>query len=267
MFTFSKLFWVLVQPSNLMLVLLVLATGGLLLGYRRAGLWLLGGVTAVLATVTLLPVGIWLLTPIENRFPVPSLPEHVDGVVMLGGAVKGGISASRGQIALSAAAERVTALQALARRYPDARLVVTTGFGRLVSGQGHPARALEAYFPTQGLDPARIVFEDRSRNTHDNAILTKQLVKPLEGERWLLVTSAFHMPRAIGVFRQVGWPVTAYPVDFRTQEATDLAPLLGGLAEPNVAERLLAFDTAIKAWVGLIAYRLLGRTDALLPAP
>lgn len=97
MFTFSKLFWVLVQPSNLMLILLVLATLALLIGYRRSGLLVLGAVTAVLLTVTILPIGIWLLTPMENRFPQPILPDHVDGVVMLGGGVDGGISASRGQ--------------------------------------------------------------------------------------------------------------------------------------------------------------------------
>jgi len=267
MFTLSKLFWALIQPSNVMLLLLVLATLALLRGYRRFGSWLLASVTAVLVAITVLPIGTWLLIPIESRFPPPTLPDHIDGVVMLGGGVDGGKSAVWQQIALNEAAERVTALQELARRYPDARLVVSGGIGRLVEGPGHPARALEVYYARQGLDPARILFEDRSRNTYENAVLTRQQVQPAPGERWLLVTSAYHMPRAIGVFRQAGWPVTAYPVDFRTTGSVDLPMLLDRLAQPSVADRLIELDLAIKAWVGLVAYRLTGRTDALFPAP
>ncbi|MGH6919499.1 MAG: YdcF family protein [Geminicoccaceae bacterium] len=267
MFVFSKLAWVLVQPSNLLLLLLILATAGLLLGYRRFATWLLCGVTAALVVVTVLPVGTWLLLPIENRFAPPALPEQIDGVIMLGGAVEHDISALRGQIALNEAAERVTALVELARRYPGARLVVSGGIGGLVGGPGHPARALEAFYRQQGLDVARIEFEKDSRNTHENAALAKELVRPGPDECWLLVTSAHHMPRSIGVFRQAGWPVIAYPVDYRSSGTADLRRALGRLAEPNVAERLIELDLAIKSWLGLVAYRLLGRTSVLFPAP
>jgi uncharacterized SAM-binding protein YcdF (DUF218 family) len=267
MFVFSKLAWVLVQPSNLLLLLLILAAIGLLLGYRRFGTWLLCGVTAALVAVTVLPIGTWLVMPIENRFPPPALPEQIDGIVMLGGAVEPDTSAIRNQIALNGAAERVTALVELARRYPDARLVVSGGIGDLVGGAGHPARALEAFYRQQGLDVARIEFEEGSRNTHENAALAKELVRPGPDERWLLVTSAYHMPRSIGVFREAGWPVIAYPVDYRSSGKADLRAALGRLAEPNVAERLIELDLAVKSWAGLFAYRLMGRTGTLFPAP
>jgi uncharacterized SAM-binding protein YcdF (DUF218 family) len=261
MYLFSKLAWALIQPSNLLLLLLILATAALLLGWRRFGTWLLCGVSATLAAITVLPIGTWLLMPIENRFAPPALPEEIDGVVVLGGAVEEQIGELRGQIALNDAAERVTALVELARRYPNARLVVSGGIG----GPGHPARALEAFYREQGLDVARIVFEERSRNTQENAVLTRQLVRPGPDERWLLVTSAYHMPRSIGVFRAAGWPVIAYPVDYRTAGPIDLRAVLGGLAEPNVAERLMELDLAVKSWVGLVAYWLMGRTSALFP--
>jgi uncharacterized SAM-binding protein YcdF (DUF218 family) len=267
MFVFSKLAWVLVQPSNLLLLLLILAAAGLLLGYRRFGTWLLCGVTLALVVVTLLPIGTWLVIPIENRFPPPVLPERVDGIIMLGGAVEQDTSAIRQQIALNEAAERVTALVELARRYPDARLVVSGGIGTLVGGPGHPARALEAFYRQQGLDGARIVFEEHSRNTLENAALTKGLARPGPGERWLLVTSAYHMPRSIGVFRQAGWPVIAYPVDYRSSGRVDFWQALGRLAEPDVAQRLIELDLAVKSWAGLLAYWLIGRTGALFPAP
>jgi uncharacterized SAM-binding protein YcdF (DUF218 family) len=204
--------------------------------------------------------------PIENRFAPPALPDEIDGVVVLGGAVEEQISARRGQAALNDGAERVTALVELARRYPDARLVVSGGTGSLVGGPGHPARALEAFYREQGLDLGRITFEERSRNTQENAALTRQLVRPGPDERWLLVTSAYHMPRSVGVFRQAGWPVIAYPVDYRSG-SVDLRSMLGRLAEPDLAARLIELDLAIKSWVGLLAYRLMGRTSALFPAP
>jgi uncharacterized SAM-binding protein YcdF (DUF218 family) len=267
MFVFSKLAWALVQPSNLLLLALILAALALLLGYRRSGTLLLCGVTLALIVVTVLPIGTWLLTPIENRFAPPALPEHVDGIVMLGGGVEPDTSAIRGQIALNESAERVTALVELAHRYPEARLVVSGGIGSLVGGAGHPARALEAFYRQQGLDVARIQFEERSRNTHENAVFAKELVHPGPDERWLLVTSAYHMPRSIGVFRQAGWPMIAYPVDYRSRGAVDFRGVLGRLVEPNVAERLIELDLAVKSWVGLLAYRLMGRTSALFPAP
>ena len=266
MYVFSKLAWVLVQPSNLLLLLLIVASAALLLGWRRFGTWLLCGVSAALVAITVLPVGTWLLMPIENRFAPPALPDEIDGVVMLGGAVEEQISARRGQAALNDGAERVTALVELARRYPDARLVVSGGTGSLVGGPGHPARVLEAFYREQGLDLGRITFEERSRNTQENAAFTRQLVRPGPDERWLLVTSAYHMPRSVGVFRQAGWPVIAYPVDYRSG-SVDLRSMLGRLAEPDLAARLIELDLAIKSWVGLLAYRLMGRTSALFPAP
>ena len=123
MYLFSKLAWVLIQPSNLLLLLLVLASIALLLGWRHFGTWLVCGISAALVAMTVLPIGAWLLMPIENRFAPPALPEEIDGIVMLGGAVEEQISELRGQIALNESAERATALVELARRYPDARLV------------------------------------------------------------------------------------------------------------------------------------------------
>jgi uncharacterized SAM-binding protein YcdF (DUF218 family) len=208
-----------------------------------------------------------LLRPLENRFPRPALPDHVDGIILLSGAASARLSADRDDVALNSHADRFMAFLDLAHRFPEARLVFTggaTGDDPAAPTQAEVARRL---FDAIGFDSSRITFEAEARDTWDNARLTKALVEPDPGETWLLVTSAFHMPRAIGVFRQAGWPVTAYPVDYRTMGTVDLALVLGRLAEPSVADRLVELDLAIKTWVGLVAYRLLGRTDALFPAP
>jgi uncharacterized SAM-binding protein YcdF (DUF218 family) len=111
----------------------------------------------------------------------------------------------------------------------------------------------------QGIDAARIRVEERSRNTYENAVFSRALVEPQAGQVWLLVTSASHMARAVGCFRHLGWPVVAYPVDYRTESS----PRPGFL----LAEHLALLDLIVKEWVGLVAYRILGYTDTLLPAP
>lgn len=107
-------------------------------------------------------------------------------------------------------------MAALARRYPQARLVFTGGSGNLGGGSPSESEIVGRYADPMGLPRTRLILEDRSRNTRENAAFTADMVKPKPGERWLLVTSAWHMPRAIGCFRQAGFAVIAYPVDYRT---------------------------------------------------
>jgi uncharacterized SAM-binding protein YcdF (DUF218 family) len=257
----SKLLWPLAQPSNLLILLLLVGVLALGLGRRRLARVLLCGVAAILVPIAVLPVGQWLLTPLEDRFPAPTaLPERVDGVIVLGGGIDLEITAARGQVTLQDSAERFTTLIELAHRYPDARLVFTGGEEWLSRVELRMAQAGRRFYQEQGLDVGRITFEGRARNTHENAVFSRDLVRPAPGERWLLVTSASHMPRAVGVFRQTGWPVLAYPVDYRT---TGGVRLWAGL---DAARRLEEFDSAIKAWLGLIAYWLSDRSSALFPA-
>jgi uncharacterized SAM-binding protein YcdF (DUF218 family) len=112
-----------------------------------------------------------------------------------------------------------------------------------------------------GIDPARVIFERDSRNTYENALYTKRLAEPGPDEVWLLVTSAFHMPRAVGVFRQAGWRVVPYPVDYQS----------GGLDHAGLGFDLVGgldlIDLAVHEWLGLGAYRAFGWTDALYPGP
>ena len=128
--------------------------------------------------------------------------------------------------------------------------------------RGNEAEYALAMFESFGIARERLVAEDKSHNTVENARFSKALADPKPGERWLLVTSAYHMPRAIGIFRQAGFPVEAYPVDWRTRGAIDLMmpfdSLTGGLRRT---------DTAVREWVGLFAYWITGQSAALFPAP
>jgi uncharacterized SAM-binding protein YcdF (DUF218 family) len=260
----SKVAWFFTTPSNL-LVSLVLAGAVLALvpRLRRVGL----AAAAVFAAATLVaglsPLSSLLILPLEERFPVP--PDDgapVAGIVLLGGAVEADDSAALGQVVSNDSADRVLATIALAHRHPAARIVISGGGGTVFGSGTAEAPIVARFFREIGIAPDRLVVEDRSRTTSENAAFTRALVAPQAGERWLLVTSAWHMPRAVGVFRQAGFPVTAYPVDRRTGGTANLWRFFA-----FASEGLRRLDVAVKEWAGLLAYRATGRTGELFPGP
>jgi uncharacterized SAM-binding protein YcdF (DUF218 family) len=260
-FQASKVLWTLAQPSNLLVAAFTAGVLALGLGRSKLARWLLYPATAALVLIGVLPVGQWLLLPLENRFPAAAAAAPVDGIVVLGGGINVGISEGRGRVAFENTGERFITLIELARRYPDARLIFTGGLPWLSEEGLTEAAVMRRFASDHGIASDRVIFEDQARNTHDNAVLSKALAAPVPGERWLLVTSASHMPRAVGVFRGVGWPVIPYPVDYRTRGELALFVI------PDAARRWSEFDQAIRSWTGLLAYWWSGRIDSPFPAP
>ena len=260
-FYLSKLFWLLVQPLNLIGALVLLGIVLSLFRLRRLGLLFSATGLAVLALGAWTSLGALLLHPLEDRFSRPDpAPTQVAGIVVLGGGFEGAVNLARGGYELNASGDRFVEAAVLARRYPSARVVVTGGTGSLVlEGEGDAdtaPRLLEAL----GVARERLVLENRSRNTHENALFTRELVVPQPGETWLLVTSAFHMPRSVGLFRKAGFDVVPWPSDYQTSGTETF-----GLAEDNVMDSLRNLSLAIREWIGLLAYRLTGRIDEILP--
>jgi len=156
--------------------------------------------------VAILPIGDWLMIPLESRFPLMrSFPARVDGIVVLGGIVDQYTTKATGQLSLGDGVERLTEFSALAKRYPNARLVFTGGSASLTDQDVKEADMLAPFLSDLGLDPKRVIFENRARNTFENVSLSKALVNPAKGESWILITSARHMPRSVGVFRKAGF--------------------------------------------------------------
>lgn len=260
-FILSKLFWYLASPGNLLALLAV--TGGIRLAAtrRRRGLALVfvGGLGFL--AIAVLPVSTWAIAPLENRFPQPTLPQRVDGIIVLGGAVEPRISAAHGVPAVNNAAERLLTAAVLARRYPTARIVLSGGEATIVPEGFHEANVMREVLVRQGIAPERLEVEGTSRNTYENAVDSYRLAQPKPGHVWVLITSGWHMPRAVGCFRKIGWPVIPYPVDYRAADPSDFVTTF------LLFEELPPLTLAMKEWVGLVAYRVLGRTDALFPAP
>ena len=262
MFGLSKVLGFFALPSNL---LIVLALAGILImrtRFSRFGQGLTIGAVILLAVVGIAPVGNALILPLEERFPKwDARGGAPHGIVVLGGAVSPDVSAVRKDVALNEAAERMTAVAKLARDYPAARIAFTGGTGRLFAGATE-ADFVADLFESFGIARDRLVLENRARNTVENAVFTRDLVKPKPGERWLLVTSAHHMPRSVGIFRKANFPVEAYPVDYRTRGAEDLSGPFGSLAAG-----LARTDAAMHEWAGLVIYWLAGQTSELFPGP
>lgn len=261
----SKLIWVLISPDSLLLLALLSAYLLLLLGMPQAGRRLLGTSCLCASLLAILPVGEWLVLPLETRFQAaPTLGDEVDGIIVLGGFVDTARSAAWGQVQTNEAAERLLAWQALARRYPQAKLVFTGGNGSLRGS--HDAHAykesssIPALMHQLGLAERSVQLESESRNTWENVQMSHALLSPAPDEHWLLVTSAAHMPRAVGIFCTYDWPVQPYPVDFRADRKRLLR------VELAFAEHLLSLRNASREWVGLIAYYLTGKTTELLPS-
>ncbi|MEP3047601.1 MAG: YdcF family protein [Roseibium sp.] len=263
-FYVAKIGYFIIQPSNF---LIALTLGGLLLclvkkRQRLGKLFIWFGVVGLLI-FGFSPAANWIILPLEDRFQRPGTLAGYDGVIILGGAVDTVVTGERGDTALTTSGERLTIAARLARQIPDAKIIHTGGHGLIIPAQATEAEGAVRLFRDFGVSEERIVLEDTSRNTWENAVLTKELLQPGRQQTWLLVTSAYHMPRSIGVFEAAGWTgVTAYPVDYRTRGPNDRFLWFGGLSNG-----LRRFDIAFREWVGLAAYWATGRSSKIFPGP
>ena len=262
-FVLSKTVGFFALPSNLLIAIGIAGLVLLCTRFARLASWLVVTSLMLIAIAGLSPLGNALILPLEQRFPPWDASRGPpDGVVVLGGAIWPDVSAARGVVGLNDAAERITATAELARRYPNARIIFSGGSSNLMFDQIAEAPFAVQELEALGVAHDRITAEEQSRNTVENAVFARLIADPKPGERWLLVTSAYHMPRAMGVFRAAGFPVEAYPVDWRTRGPMD------ALRPANtLSEGLTRTDTAFHEWIGLVAYRLAGNTKELFPAP
>ncbi len=267
-FYLAKLLWFFLQPSCLIAFLLLLGTIMVWTYWARWGRRIVALAAILLLVVGLSPLGNWLVLPLEDRFPRADLSngEPPTGFIVLGGAEQRYIGEGRDAPTLNEAGDRIVEAALLANRFPDARVAISGGDAAMFYPSESEALGTAAILIGLGISRNRLVLEDESRDTFENAEFVKAKLSQLEllgrGERWVLITSAAHMPRAMGCFRQAGFAVEPWPVDYRTRGPEDAwRPF------DKVSEGLRRVDMATREWVGLLAYWVAGRTDALFPAP
>jgi uncharacterized SAM-binding protein YcdF (DUF218 family) len=271
--TLRWLLWSLASPSQILVACAI--AGGLLLLLARPRIGppgrvaRLGRALAVtgglgLLVFGLLPTSHALARVLEERFPRPDLPPDVAGIVLLGGAERLAASEAHGEPLLNAFGTRYVAALRLAARYPQARLVHTGG-ARLPDGTrrlGTESGVAAAVLEGSGLDRRRIVYESIARDSCEHPARVRDLVRPAPGETWVVVTSAMHMPRAMGCFRAAGWPgIVPYPTDYRVVAGD------WDRGSFRVTDNLALLDAALHEWIGLAYYRLTGRIAEIFPAP
>ena len=262
-FLLSKTLGIILLPTNFLIGIGLVGALLLVTRFASAGRKLLVAAAVLLAICGWSPLGKLMLYPLEARFPAWDAARGApDGIVVLGGPIDADLSLAHGAPVVSAAGDRIIAAAVLAHRYPKARVIYSGGSANLVAGDdAREADYAAELFEGFGIEKARLLMERRARNTLENAEFSKALAAPKPGERWLLVTSAFHMPRSIGLFRKAGFDVEAYPVDWRLARA-DLLTLF------HIAgDGLVRADLAVREWMGLIAYWATGKIDDLLPGP
>ena len=268
-FLASKILFLVTRPSSLIIVLIVL---GLLVArfapvrVARWGRRLLGLGLAALLVATLTPLGPALVWTIEERFPdaVAANEPAPAGIVLLGGGTDGHMEELRGLPRFLEGAEAVYETARLAKRWPAVPIVLTGGGSGGIADDGRDfteAGSMARMLIESGVDPARLILERRARTTWENALFSRDMVRPEPGARWVLVTQAWHMPRSIGAFRAAGWSgIVAHPAAYDT---------VGGRPRlrPPLVEGLRLTDIAGKEILGLIGYRLTGRSSELWPSP
>jgi uncharacterized SAM-binding protein YcdF (DUF218 family) len=256
MFEISKILWGLFQPASLILFCLIAAASFWIAGRTKISLGLFAGVAALFLILGFSPLGDWLLGSLEDRATAMAATnlDGASGIIVLGGGLEGELQAEDLTVA-DKFGGRLAETVKLARRYPTLPVIFSGGIGDLIA---RPAAIPEAehsrnYFERHGILPPRLLLEGGSRNTFENASLTAKLLHPKPGQSWILVTSAFHMPRAKALFEAQGFRVLAYPVDYQAKR-----PHPAGRNVASYFERFRRFDLAAKEWVGISVYWLRG---------
>ena len=262
-FAFSKIFWAFFAPGNILFILGFLGARmalGQHRGRQRAGARLCLIVASIGLAFIFLPIGDWLLLPLEGSGPAPGLPAQIDGIILLGGAEDTRSSIDRHQPAMRYAADRYLVFSEMAQRYPQARLIFAGGTGELSPAEtGREKDIAQSVTIALGIPQSRMTYEGASRNTRENATFAADIVHPKPDQHWLLVTSAFHMTRALAVFRKAGWNVSPAPADYQSS-GEYFAP-----TNFRLYDQLYKATNAVHEYFGLVAYRLMGYTDSLWP--
>lgn len=257
-FILSKTAGMIIRVEIWLLLALFLTLLALWRGRLRRAKVLLGAIFAFVLILSYFPIGSSMFARIEGTFPVEPPLSNVTGIVILGGAERSAAMRTWGPVQFGEGGERYTVALELAKRFPQAKVLFTGGSGNIHDIQGitaSEAAVAEQFFTTHNIAPERLLLEGRSRNTAENAALSLVIADPKEGEVWVLITSAYHLPRAVRSFDAAGWPdMVPYPVDFRTSSG-------GGGFYPylHLSNNMNHLNILMKELLGTLVYEITGR--------
>jgi len=261
-FYISKIFWLVAQPLSLTFLLIVVGLAAGLLKWNRIRTLASVAAALILFVTLFTTTGAVLLQTLEDRFVRADLPAGGPAcIVTLGGGFDAEVVAARGGFEMTQAGDRFVETLRLARDFPEARILVSGGDGSLSGAYDGDAAISERFLSAFGIPAERLIREGQSRDTFENAARTEALLASHGLSNCLLITSAFHMPRSMGLFRQRGIDVLPWPTDYRT---TGKAALGLDFTQPSLNSQLTT--TAVREWTGLLFNYLAGRSPVLVPS-
>ena len=259
-FWVSKLGWYIISPFNFIFILLIAVWMFLFFKKQRSGYILLSCIIIFLILIAFIPIGKILIAPLEKRFETnPDLPKTVGGIIVLCGSMDPILSNLWNQEEIHGSVERELSFISLAKIYPEAKLIYTGGSSSFLHQELKEADIAKYFFLNQGIDVSRIVFERNARNTYENAILSMNRTHVDTNKPWILITSAYHMPRSVGIFCKLGWNIIPYPVDHRTRPQGNI------IFDYNLAGHMSNLGLAIHEWLGLVIYYFTGKSSDIFP--
>ena len=257
-FYLSKIIWVLLNPFNIFVLFTILTIILYLVSFRKLSITIFFINSLYLILISFLPIGNYLIYKIEKEFHSNFIiSEKLDGILILGGATNPLMYKEFNEISLNSSAERLIESVTIIKKFKNSKIIFSGGSGVINRPDLGHSQVARSFYKKIGIDESRIIFEDNSRNTYENILFSKKLANPKKNEKWLLITSASHMRRAMLIGSKINWEFIPYAVDFRTMKKFRFLPSL------NLLSNINSFQHGSHEWMGLISYYLMKRTDKI----
>ena len=257
-FYLSKIIWLLLNPFNIFIFFTVFTILLYLFSYKKTGILIFITNSFFLFLISFLPIGNYLIHQIEKEYHLNTvIPENLDGILILGGATNPIMFKEFKQISVNGSAERLIESIELIKKFKNAKIIFIGGSGVINRPDLGHAQVAKSFYKKMGLLENKIIYENNSRNTYENILFSKKIAKPQKDQKWLLITSASHMKRALLIGSKHNWHLIPYAVDFQTMKKLKFIPNLNFLSNLN------AFQKGSHEWLGLITYYLMDRTNKI----
>jgi len=259
MYFLSKFIWVFLSPLNFLIIFLLFGFFLKQLNFKIFSKFIFIFCFCFFIIIGFFPTGQFLLFKLEHQYqPLEVLPKEIDGLIVLGGPSSAGLTAIYDQVHFNDGGERLTEAVLVIKKNQPRKIIFSGGSSKQNFESSH-AFVAKKFFHEMGINTNNIYFEYKSRNTYENILYSKKIINPKKNEKWIIITSSFHMLRAMKVSDKLEWSLIPYPVDYRT--ANNFS---GFRFSFNLLNNINNFDLALHEYVGLVSYYLLGRTNEIL---
>ena len=255
-FYLSKILWLILNPFNIFIFVTLISIFLYFVKLRKLSLIIFVINFVFITLISFLPIGSYLIYKIEKEYhSYIKPPDQVDGILILGGATNPLLYNEYDQISLNGSSERLVESVFIIKKFDKAKIIFSGGSGILNRPDLNHAQVAKSFYKKIGIEIDKIIFENNSRNTHENIIYSKKIANPKINENWLLITSASHMKRALLIADKNNWELIPYAVDFKNIKDFKFIPNL------NLLSNLNSFQQGSHEWLGLVSYYLMGRTN------